>query len=203
MHDSVFDRFVTTCPDYSGNSVQFAAICSRICPSFQKDRMKHSSLVWHASYIARINRRRSRRRPSSILWPSRILHTRTHWSILLILITKRIPLARPTGAIRWRRSMRIVEWGSQNRMTSLSMKGFVGYLPLPLPFPASASHHSSVPSPSLPAPLVLPQSPLARAIPGSSTENIETLGRGSKTMSFLLGSLGLGNVSFWDYLGWE
>ena len=42
--NSVFDRFVMTYPDYPGNSVQFAAICSRICILFQKDRMEHPSL---------------------------------------------------------------------------------------------------------------------------------------------------------------
>lgn len=41
---SVFDRFVMTYPDYSGNSVQFAAICSRIWTLFQKDRMEHPYL---------------------------------------------------------------------------------------------------------------------------------------------------------------
>ncbi|KAL8794360.1 MAG: hypothetical protein Q9195_003058 [Heterodermia aff. obscurata] len=42
--DSVFDRFLMTYPDYPGNSVQFAAICSRICSLFQEDRMEHPSL---------------------------------------------------------------------------------------------------------------------------------------------------------------
>ena len=41
---SVFDRFIMTYPDYPGNSVQFAAICSRICTLFQEDRMEHPSL---------------------------------------------------------------------------------------------------------------------------------------------------------------
>ena len=42
--DSVFDRFLITYPDYPGNSVQFAAICSRICALFHEDRMEHPSL---------------------------------------------------------------------------------------------------------------------------------------------------------------
>lgn len=42
--DSVFDRFMMTYPDYPGNSVHFAAICSRICTLFQEDRMEHPSL---------------------------------------------------------------------------------------------------------------------------------------------------------------
>ena len=42
--NSVFDRFMMTYPDYPGNSVQFAAICSRIYTLFQIDRMEHPSL---------------------------------------------------------------------------------------------------------------------------------------------------------------
>ena len=42
--NSVFDRFIMTYPDYPGNSVQFAAICTRICTLFQEDRMEHPSL---------------------------------------------------------------------------------------------------------------------------------------------------------------